>query len=82
MRVVSDPGNPHAAKANSSTNNAFGITGPGAVDGSIAYRQMRESDNPYDAKFREPEGQVDVGDVIPVGDDVRRTPAGGPKRYL
>ena len=21
-------------------------------------------------------------DVIPVGDDVRRTPAGGPKRYL
>ncbi len=82
MRVVSDPRNPHSAKASSNTSTAFGITGPGAVDGSIAYRQMRESDNPYDPKFREPEGTVDVGDVIPVGDDVRRTPAGGPKRYL
>jgi hypothetical protein len=48
MRVVSDPLNPHSAKANSNTSTAFGITGPGAVDGSIAYRQMRESDNPYD----------------------------------
>ena len=82
MRVVSDPGNPHSAKANSSTNNAFGITGPGAVDGSIAYRQMRESDNPYDAKFREQQGEVKVLDVIPIGDDVRRAPEGGPKRYL
>jgi hypothetical protein len=82
MRVVSDPEHPTVAKANSSTSTAAGITGPGAVDGSIAYRQMRESDNPYDPKFREPEGQVEVGDVIPVGDDVRRTPANGPKRYL
>jgi hypothetical protein len=82
MRVVSDPGNPTAAKANSSTATAAGITGSGAIVGSIAYRQMRESDNPYDPKFREPDGQVDVGDVIPVGDDVRRTPANGPKRYL
>jgi hypothetical protein len=82
MTVVSNPDKPMAAKANTSTNTAFGITGGGAVDGSIAYRQMRESDNPYDPKFREPEGQVDVGDVIPVGDDVRRTPEGGPKRYL
>jgi len=82
MTVVSNPNSPHDAKANSSTNTAFGITGGGAVDGSIAYRQMRESDNPYDAKFREQQGEVKVLDVIPIGDDVRRAPEGGPKRYL
>jgi hypothetical protein len=52
---------------------AFGITGPGAVDGSIAFRQLRESDNPYDAKFKQqPVGTVTVEDVIPIGDGVQR----------
>jgi len=73
--VVSNPNSPHETKANSSTHSAFGITGAGAVDGSIAYRDLRATDNPYDPKLRAPEGQVSVGDVIPVSDSVRRTPA-------
>jgi len=52
---------------------AFGITGSGAVDGSIAFRQLRESNDPYDPKFTTaPNGTVSVGDVIPVSDGVRR----------
>ena len=82
MNVVSNPASPTSAKANSSTSTAFGSTGAGAIDGSIAYRQMRASDNPYDPKFREPQGEVKVLDVIPIGDDVRRTPASAAKRYL
>lgn len=48
---------------------SFSITGAGAVDGSIAYRQLRASDNPYDVKFKEQKGTVTVEDVIPAGDD-------------
>jgi hypothetical protein len=37
------------------------------VDGSIAYRQLRESKNPYDPKFeRQPVGTATVEDLIPV----------------
>jgi len=52
---------------------AFGITGSGAVDGSIAFRQLRESNDPYDPKFTTaPNGTVSVGDIIPVSEGVRR----------
>jgi hypothetical protein len=71
--VVSNPNSPHDAKANSSTHTSFGITGAGAVDGSIAYRDLRATDNPYDPKLRQPEGVVSVGDVIPISEKVRRT---------
>lgn len=43
----------------------FGLTGGNQVDGSEAYRQLRESDNPYDPKFRTDVGTVAVGALIP-----------------
>lgn len=44
-----------------------GILGGGQIDGSIAYRQIRESDNPYDPKFeRDPIGTATVGPIEPV----------------
>ncbi len=71
--VVSNPDSPAEVKANSNTHTAFGITGSGSVDGSIAFRDLRSTDNPYDPKLRPtPEGSVSVGDVIPVSDTVRR----------
>ncbi len=77
MNVVNDPRHPTTSVANTSTQSAFGITGAGAVDGSIAYRQLRESDNPYDAKFAPPTGDVKVLDIIPIGESVKRKPATG-----
>jgi len=47
---------------------SFSITGAGAADGSIAYRQLRATDNPYDVRFKERKGTVTVEDVIPAGD--------------
>jgi hypothetical protein len=53
--------------------NTFGpggiLTG-GSVDGATAYRQLRESDNPYDPKFlRKPEGTATVEPIVPLPDD-------------
>lgn len=79
MNVVNDPNQPTTSVANTSTQSGFGVTGSGAVDGSIAYRQLRESDNPYDPKFRQPNADVKVLDVIPLGEGVRRQPPAGPK---
>ena len=59
---------------------SFSITGAGAVDASIAYRQLLESDDPYDVRFRERKGAVTIEDVIPIGDDVR--PASPRKRFM
>ena len=36
------------------TFSAFGILKGGSIDGSIAYSQLRDSDNPYDPKFVRP----------------------------
>ena len=72
MNVLSNP-QTGEVKANTSTQSSFGITGAGAVDGSIAYRDMRSTDNPYDPKLRTPTGQVSVGDVIPISGSVKRT---------
>ena len=77
MNVVNDPRHPTTSVANTSTQSGFGITGAGAVDGSVAYRQLRESDNPYDAKFAPPTGEVKVLDIIPIGESVKRKPANG-----
>jgi tetratricopeptide (TPR) repeat protein len=51
--------------AASSSGDIF--AGGDEVDGSIAYRQLRESKNPYDPKFeRQPVGTATVEDLIPV----------------
>ena len=59
-------------KALTESHYGFGVTGAGAVDASVAYRQLLESDNPYDVKFKEAKGTVTVEDVIPLGDDIQR----------
>src|SRR5664279_3096836 len=33
--------------------SAFGVLAGGSMDGSTAYRQLRESDNPYDPRFKQ-----------------------------
>jgi len=72
--VVNDPSNPTSSIANSITNTAAGITGGGALDGSLVYRALRETDNPYDPKLYS--GTVKVEPVVPyngaapTGDDV------------
>lgn len=51
------------------------ITGGHQIDGSIAYRQLRETDNPYDPKFRNSTGTATVQPLIPVKDaDAGKTP--------
>jgi hypothetical protein len=44
-------------------STAWDISGGKQVDGSIAYRQLRESDNPYDPKFEVRTGTVKVGEI-------------------
>jgi len=51
--------------------NAFGIIGSGALDGSEAYRRLRETDDPYDVKLKQPTGTATVKDIIPIGDDAK-----------
>ena len=43
------------------------LTG-GSIDGSIAYRQLRESANPYDPKFEQPTGTATVEPIVPLQD--------------
>ena len=55
------------------------ILGGEGVDGSIAYRQLLESDNPYDPKFERRVGTATVEPLIPVnpppkGDAAAKTP--------
>ena len=53
----------------SSSSTAAEITGGNGVDGSIAYRQLRDSDNPYDPKFRPGAiGTATVGEPTQVKD--------------
>jgi hypothetical protein len=44
-------------------STAWDLSGGKQTDASIAYRQLRESDNPYDPKFEERSGSVKVGDI-------------------
>jgi hypothetical protein len=55
-----------AAKAAPFSDTPFGPAGAGAVDGSIAYRQLRESDNPYDPKFERHPGTATVEPLVPL----------------
>jgi len=65
--------------ANSITSTPAGVTGAGAVDGSIAYRQLRSTDNPYDPTLNPATGDVTVRDLVPVGDNDAQHPAGDKK---
>ncbi|HET7062812.1 MAG TPA: sel1 repeat family protein [Rudaea sp.] len=51
-----DPSNQKGQKTGANVHTTAGtpaeLTGGTGVDGSIAYRQLRESDNPYDPKFK------------------------------
>ncbi|MGA9341207.1 MAG: sel1 repeat family protein [Rhodanobacteraceae bacterium] len=62
------------------TQAGYGLTGGKEVAGSIAYRQLHESDNPYDPKFEwrlspNPTGTATVGPLLPdtakSGDDTK-----------
>ena len=58
------------SEVNGFASAAFGVLGGSSEDGSIAYRQLRESDNPYDPKFEwrtspNPEGTVTVDPIVP-----------------
>ncbi len=64
-----NPTNSPVPIANTITNTPAGVTGSGAVDGSIAYRQLRATDNPYDPRLDRPTGEVTVRDLVPVGDN-------------
>jgi hypothetical protein len=51
------------------TFSAGGILTGGSVDGTTAYRQLRESDNPYDPKFlQKPKGTATVEPIVPLPD--------------
>jgi hypothetical protein len=63
---MGDPSNQKNQKTgnnvHTSSSTAAEITGGNGVDGSIAYRQLRESDNPYDPKFKQAIGTATVGE--------------------
>ena len=51
------------------TFSAFGVLKGGSIDGSTAYAQLRDSDNPYDPKFvAPPEGHATVEPLVPLPD--------------
>jgi len=51
------------------------VTGGQGVDGSIAYRRLRESDNPYDPKFETPAlGKATVGPLTEIKPDAQQPP--------
>jgi hypothetical protein len=53
-----------------------GILSGGSMDGSVAYRQLLESKNPYDPKFEHRSGTATVGPIVPLPDE--RTPSPQP----
>jgi hypothetical protein len=64
------PDNKGKSIVNGFATAAFGVLGGGSEDGSKAYRQLRETDNPYDPRFswRPSSGEATVGPLIPAGD--------------
>ncbi|RCS30556.1 sel1 repeat family protein [Rhodanobacter denitrificans] len=73
--AVGSKGGPSAPRTGKGTTGAplhtdssgFEITSGHDMNGVVAYRQFRESDNPYDPKFKtDPIGTTSVGALIPV----------------
>jgi len=55
--------------AHSGATTAGDVAGAEVVNGATAYRQLRESDNPYDPKFKNPSiGTATVEALVPVKD--------------
>jgi hypothetical protein len=57
------------SEMNGFASAAFGVLGGGSEDGAIAYRQLRETNNPYDPKFEwhaspTPTGTVTVEPIV------------------
>jgi hypothetical protein len=50
------------------------LTG-GSIDGAVAYKQLRESTNPYDPKFAQPIGTATVEPIVPLQDAKGESPA-------
>jgi len=68
--------------ARSTVGSSAEVTGGQGVDGTIAYRQFRESDNPYDPKFKTPPiGKATVGDPTEVKAHDAATPEPEPARH-
>lgn len=57
--------------------NGWEATGPGSVDAAVAYSRLRSTANPYDDALRQTTGTTNVGELIPISDEVkaRRNPA-------
>ena len=50
------------------------LTG-GSIDGTVAYRQLRASTNPYDPKFKQATGTATVGPIVPMPGEKTDAPA-------
>jgi len=62
--------------AQSTATSPAEVTGGEGIDASIAYRQFRESDNPYDPKFKAGAiGRATVGDPTTLNDRPAADPA-------
>ena len=60
--------NAHNEGSHAGPTTAGEVLGGSGIDGSIAYRQLRESDNPYDPKFeRGAIGTATVGEPVDGG---------------
>jgi hypothetical protein len=71
--TIGRPGTPSTPPPGKSIVNgfataAFGVLGGGGEDGSVAYRQLWQSDNPYDPKFEwhPATGISHVGPIQPI----------------
>jgi hypothetical protein len=51
------------------------ILAGGSIDGAVAYKQLRESTNPYDPKFEQPIGTATVEPIVPLPDNKSEAPA-------
>jgi len=61
------PAGTTAAVLNHTDTSGFETTGGHDMDGTVAYRQFRRSDNPYDVKFENnPVGTTSIGPLTPV----------------
>jgi TPR repeat protein len=77
--TAKDPGHilpPGATYVRSTVSSSAEVTGGEGIDGSIAYSQLRASDNPYDPKFdRNAIGRATVGPLKQVDETAAKKPA-------
>lgn len=60
---------PSGATISKQVSTSFQVLNGASMDGSIAYRQMEKSSNPYDVRFlRNPTGTATVGQLRTIGD--------------